>query len=35
MVLECLGFMPEVFDIEYGMPEIYPELGYAGVMVGF
>lgn len=35
MVLEYLGFVPEMFDIEEGLPEIYPELGYAGVMVGF
>jgi len=35
MVLEYLGFVPEMFNIEEGLPEIYPELGYSGVMVGF
>jgi len=35
MVLEYLGFVPEMLDIEEGLPEIYPELGYAGVMVGY
>ncbi len=32
MPLEYLGFVPELYDISDGLPEIYPELGYAGVI---
>jgi len=35
MVLEYLGFVPEMWDVEKGLPEVYPELGYAGILVGY
>ena len=32
MPLEYLGYVPELYDIKEELPEIYPELGYAGVV---
>lgn len=32
MPLEYLGFVPEVYDINSELPEVYPNLGYAGVI---
>ncbi|WP_448587961.1 bifunctional glycoside hydrolase 114/ polysaccharide deacetylase family protein [Thermocrinis sp.] len=35
MILEYLGFVPEMWDVEKGFPEVYPELGYKGILVGY
>ena len=32
MPLEYLGFVPELIDVNSELPEIYPELGYAGIV---
>ncbi|WP_457600448.1 endo alpha-1,4 polygalactosaminidase [Hydrogenivirga sp.] len=32
MPLEYLGFVPELYDVNGELPEVYPELGYRGVV---
>ena len=32
MPLEYLGFIPEIYDVNGKLPEVYPELGYSGIV---